>query len=133
MPHRLLLRILELLYVGVSGSGQLPRQKVLKRYSSHNRNKSKGSSNELFVATAAHERPGLASTRYANVLLYIHLEVDVRATATTNNWSSDIHGCKSNKNEHYANDNHIDMLFAHPAITNDGHFSLFQYSLVDSS
>lgn len=46
VPHRRLLRILELLYVGASGSGQLPRQleKVLKRYSSHNQNKSKGPS-----------------------------------------------------------------------------------------
>lgn len=38
--------------------------------------------NELFVATAVDERPGLASTRYASVLAYIHLEVDVRVTMT---------------------------------------------------
>jgi len=46
--------------------------------------------NELFVATAVHERPGLASTRYANVLVYIHLKVDVRAIATVNRGSADI-------------------------------------------
>jgi hypothetical protein len=45
---------------------------------------------ELLVATAGHERPGLASTRYANVPVYIHLEVYVRAATSVNNRTTDM-------------------------------------------